>query len=190
MRRLSSGLGMTAMGLLALASAATSQAGEPARTMAALEEKVQPGTQVDVVDRQGRILRGGFVRADDEGVLVTLHGSAEGRRVPAADIMTVTRAGDSLKNGALIGAAAGAITVLAIAIDDGSGQVDPWCIDTGCKVAASALAMAVYPAIGMMIDRAIKGHTVVYRAPADRVSWSVTPHPVPRGAGVRLALSF
>ncbi len=102
----------------------------------------------------------------------------------------MTRDGDSLKNGALIGAAAGAITALAIAIDDGSGQVDPWCIDTSCKVAASVFAMAAYPAIGMLIDRAIKGRTVVYRAPADRVSWSVTPHPVPRGAGVRVALKF
>ena len=110
--------------------------------------------------------------------------------MPAADIMTVTRAGDSLKNGALIGAAVGAISVLAISIDDGSGQADPWCIDTGCKVAASVFVMAAYPGIGMLIDRAVKGRTVVYRAPADRVSWSVTPHPVPRGAGVRVALKF
>ena len=69
--------------------------------MAALEERVQPGTQVDVVDRQGRILRGEFVRADDEGILVSL-----------------------------------------------------------------------------------------YRAPTERLSWSVVPHPVPRGAGVRVALAF
>ena len=182
-------LGWLATGLV-LASPAAARAGEPARSMAALEERVQPGTQVDVVDRQGRILRGDFVRADDEGILVTLYGSAEGRRVPAGEVMSVTRPGDSLKNGALIGAAAGAITVLAIAIDDGSGQGDPWCIDTGCKVAASAFAMVAYPAIGMVIDRAIKGRTVVYRAPADRVSWSVTPHPVPRGAGLRLAVKF
>jgi len=31
---------------------------------------------------------------------------------------------------------------------------------------------------------------VVYRAPVDRLSWSVTPHPVPRGAGLRLAVKF
>ena len=189
MKKVSSGLGMT-IGLMFLAASVPPAAGEPARSMIALEERVAPETEVDVVDRQGRTLRGKFVRADDEGVLVTLYGSDEGRRVPATDILTVTRAGDSLKNGALIGAAAGAITVLAINIDDGSGQVDPWCIDTGCKVAASVFAMVAYPAIGMVIDRAIKGRTVVYRAPTDRVSWSVTPHPVPRGAGVRVALKF
>jgi hypothetical protein len=179
-----------AAGLMVLTASVPAMAGEPARSMAALEGRVEPGTDVELVDREGRILRGAFVRADDQGVLVTVYGGDEGRRVPASNILTVTRAGDSLKNGALIGAAAGAITVLAIAIDDGSGQADPWCIDTSCKVVASFFAMTAYPAIGMVIDRAIKGRTVVYRAPADRMSWSVTPHPVPRGAGVRVALKF
>lgn len=165
-------------------------AGEVARSMAALDELVQPGTPIHVVDRQGRSFQGEFVRADDGGVLFTVAATAEGNRIPAADIMTVTRAGDSLKNGALIGAAAGAITALAITIDDGSGQVEPWCIDTGCKARASAFAVVTYMGIGMLIDRAIKGRTVVYRAPAGRLSWSVTPHPVPRGAGLQVALKF
>jgi hypothetical protein len=178
---------LLATGLLALASAATSRAGEPARTMAALEEKVQPGTQVDVVDRQGRILRGDFVRADDEGVLVTLYG--EGRRVPAGDVMSVTRPGDSLKNGALIGAAVGAIGAFGAFIDNGEAT---GCgrTATACKVGFAALSLGFYTGVGVLVDRAVKGRDVVYRAPADRLSWSVTPHPVPRGAGVRLALSF
>lgn len=177
-------------GVLLLAVSASAVAGEPARSMAALEERVEPGTQVDVVDRQGRILRGDFVRADDEGVLISVFGSAEGRRVPAGDVLSVTRPGDSLKNGALIGAAVGALTALAISVDDGSGQVDPWCIETGCKVAASAFAMGLYTGVGILVDRAIKGREVVFRAPADRVSWSVRPHPVERGAGLQVALRF
>ena len=190
MKNRTSGLGMMAMGLLALASSAPTLAGEPARTMAALEKRVQPGTQVDVVDSGGQVIRGDFVRADEGGILLSAVGSAEGRRVPAENVMSVTRAGDSLKNGALIGAAAGALTAIAISIDDGSGQVDPWCIDTGCKVAASAFALGLYTGIGILVDRAIKGHEVVYRAPAGRLTWSVSPQPVPRGAGVQLALKF
>jgi hypothetical protein len=174
----------------ALAGAEPAAAGEIARSMAALEERLEPGTQVDVVDRQGRSFRGDFVRADDEGILFTVSGGAEGRRVPAAEIMTVIRAGDSLRNGALIGAAAGAITALAISVDDGSGQAEPWCLDTGCKVRASAFAVVTYTGIGMLIDRAIKGRTVVYRAPAGRVAWSLAPHPVARGAGLRVGLAF
>jgi hypothetical protein len=182
-------LGWLATGL-AVANPAPARAGEPPSSMAALEDRVQPGTEVDVVDRQGRILRGGFVRADDEGVLITVYGSAEGRRVPAREVMSVTHPGDSLKNGALIGAAVGALSALAISVDDGSGQVDPWCTTTGCKVAASAFAIGTYAGIGMLIDRAIKGRTVVYRAPADGLVWSVTPYPVRGGGGVGVALRF
>ena len=190
MKTTRAGLGTMALGLLAFASARPVLGAEPARSMSALEDRMKPGTEVDVVDREGRMIRGGFVRADDGGILVTVYGSPEGRRLPAADVMSVTRPGDSLKNGALIGAAAGALTAIAISIDDGSGQYDPWCIDTGCKVAASVFAVGLYTGIGVLIDRAIKGHEVVYRAPAGRLSWSVTPHPAPRGAGLQLALSF
>jgi len=193
MKTTTSGLEILAMGLLALAPSAPAGAGEPARSMAALEERVKPGTEVDVVDRQGRILRGGFVRADDEGVLVTLYGSAEGRRVPAADVMSVTGPGDSLKNGALIGAAVGALGAIGVVADiedPNDPYAPPICATSGCKVVTSVAVVAVWTGIGLLIDRAIKGHEVVYRAPADRVSWSVTPHPVPRGAGLRVALKF
>jgi hypothetical protein len=190
MKTTTSALGLVATGLLALAGAAPAGAGEPARSMAALEESVQPGTEVDVVDRQGRMVRGEFVRADGEGILVTLYGSAEGRRVPAGDVMNVTRAGDSMKNGALIGAGVGAFSTLLVFADDSSGAADPLCTTTRCKVSTGVMMTAMYAGIGALIDRAIKGRTVVYRAPSDRLSWSVTPHPVPRGAGVQVALKF
>ena len=107
--------------------------------------------------------------------------------------MSVTRAGDSLKNGALIGAAVGAIGAAAIATDL-ERPLDPYapptCATTGCKVGMSIASVAVWTGIGMLIDRAMKGNEVVYRAPAPRVSWSVTPHPLPRGAGLRVALKF
>lgn len=182
MKTTTSVLGFLATGLLALASSAPALAGQPARSMAALEERVKPGTEVDVVDRQGRIVRGQFARADGEGVLVTLYGSAEGHRVPAAEVVSVTRAGDSLKNGALIGA-------IGAFVDDGEAT---GCASTarGCKVGFAALSLGIYTGLGVLVDHLIKGHEVVYRAPAERVSWSVTPHPVPRGAGIQLALRF
>ncbi len=189
MKTTTSVLGFLATGLLALASSAPALAGQPARSMAALEERVKPGTEVDVVDRQGRIVRGQFARADGEGVLVTLYGSAEGHRVPAAEVVSVTRAGDSLKNGALIGAAVGAIGAIGAFVDDSEAT---GCASTarGCKVGFAALSLGIYTGLGVLVDHLIKGHEVVYRAPAERVSWSVTPHPVPRGAGIQLALRF
>ena len=179
-------LAMMTMGLLGLAGG-DAAAAEPTHTMTALEARVEPGTQVDIVDRQGRILRGDFVRADDEGVLVTVYGSAEGRRVGAAEVLSITRAGDSLKNGVLIGAAVGGLTALAVSTDDTGAS---GCFSTSCKAGLSAFAVVTYAGIGALIDRMIKGHEVVYRAPTDRVSWSVVPHPVPRGGGLLLALRF
>lgn len=187
MKTTTSGLEMMAMGLLALAGGAPALAGEPARSMAALEERVTPGTEIDVVDRQGRIVRGGFARADEEGVLVTLYGSPEGRRVRAADVVNVTRAGDSLKNGALIGAAVGVLSGIMVGTDD-TGESG--CYSTGCKVGMAVALVPIYTGIGALIDRAVKGREVVYRAPGERLSWSLTPHPVPRGAGIQLALKF
>jgi hypothetical protein len=193
MKKTTSSLGILSMGLLVLAATVPAEAGEPARSMAALEERVKPGTDVDVVDRQGRILRGGFARADDEGVLVTPYGSAEGRRIAASDVMSVTSTGDSLKNGALIGAAVGALGAIGFAAgleDPYDPYAPPACSTTGCKVGMSVASVAVWTGIGVLVDRAIKGREVVYRAPVERVSWSVTPHPAPRGAGLQVALKF
>lgn len=186
MRTLASRVGALAVAITIGGGSAVS-AKDSARTMAELEARMQAGTEVDVVDRQGRILRGGFASAGDDGILITVYGSAEGRRIPAADVVNVTRAGDSLKNGALIGAAAGALTALAVMTDDTGAS---GCFTTGCKAGFSAFAVAAYTGIGALIDRAVKGREDVYRAPAHRVSLSVTPHPVPRGAGVQLAVKF
>lgn len=179
------------VGVLALA-AGPAVAGETARTMDALDGRLKPGTEIDVTDREGRVFRGQFVRADDDGVLLTAFGGDQGRRIAAADVVSVSRHGDSLKNGALVGAAAGGITALAISIEDNSGYSEPICTDTGCKVIASVFAVVTYAGIGMLVDRAIKGREVVYRAPSRStpVALSVVPYPVRCGAGVRLALKF
>lgn len=190
MKALSSGRGMAAMaamGLLAFASAAPAGAGEPTHTMAALEDRLTPGTEIDVVDREGRVVRGEFVSAGAEGMLLTVFGAVEGRRVAAGDVVTVTRKGDSLKNGALIGAAVGAFSAILVGTDDSGAS---GCYTTGCKVGTGVAVTALYTGVGMLIDRAMKGREVVYRARADRKTWSMAPYPVPRGGGVRLALRF
>lgn len=166
----------------ALAAAITMGAGSEvfargaARTMADLEARVTPGTEIDVVDRQGRVVRGEFAHAGDEGVLVTFYRSSGSRRVPARDVLSVSRPGDSVLNGAIIGAAFGALPVIGL---------------EGNLASREAVSiMATYAGIGALIDLMIKGRTVVYRAPADRVSWSVAPRPVARGAGLQVALKF
>ena len=60
----------------------------------------------------------------------------------------------------------------------------------GCKVVVTTATAGLFGGIGLLLDLVIKGREVVYKAPAARVSWSVTPHPVRGGAGVRVAVSF
>jgi hypothetical protein len=152
---------------------------EPATTMAGLRARLATGTEVDVVDRQGRLLRGQFVRADDEGLLVVPHGTAQARRVAARDVFSVSRPGDSVMNGALIGAGFGLLPVAVLANKPGD------------FASVEVLSMvATYAAIGALIDLAMKGRTLAYRSTAYEVSWSVAPRPGARGAGVQMTLKF
>jgi hypothetical protein len=160
----------------------------PAQSMADLARRVKPGTEVDVLDRTGASFHGRFVRADGDGVLLTPLGSAQGRRFSADDVMTVSRKGDPLWNGAAIGGGVGLLFGLAIAnADDGSEAA---CYDTSCKVFATAATAGLFAGFGLLFDVMIKGHHTVYTAPAARVSWSVSPYKVPRGAGFRLTARF
>lgn len=188
-----SALPFVAVVTLAVASPSRTLAGEPARSMAALDARVKPGTQVDIVDRDGRLWRGEFVRADDQGVLLAGYGGEAGKLVSAGEVANVVRAGDSLKNGMLIGAGVGVVTAIAIIADDSYNGYDGYaaeCDSTGCKVGVGLALVPIYAGIGALIDKAFKGRETVYRAPSDRVSWRVAPQPVRGGAGVRVAVSF
>ena len=178
--------GLVIVMVMGLAIVASAGAAEPERSLTALESRVRTGTPVEVVDPQGYVLRGTLVRADDEGVVVTVHGSGEGRRVASRDITSVIRYGDSLRNGTLIGAGVGMLGVVGVWTDDSTVT----CSSDGCRTAWSAIVLGSYVGIGALIDHLIKGREVVYRAPNPRVSWSVAPQPARRGAGLQVALRF
>jgi hypothetical protein len=165
--------------VMTLGGAAAAAAREPERTMAGLEARLTPGTEIDLVDRKGQVVHGAFVRADDRGVLITTYRTAEGRRVPVGDIISITRPGDPVLNGALIGGAFGALPFILLAEKPGD-----------IPITEAVSAAGTTAAFGALIDFLIKGRTVVYRAPSRHLSWSVAPHPVRRGAGVRVALTF
>jgi hypothetical protein len=163
-------------------------AAAPAQSMADLARRVKAGTEVDVIDRTGASFHGRLVRADGEGVLLAPLGSAEGRRFSADDVMTVSRRGDPLWNGAAIGGGVGLLFGLALANAEGDGEQA--CYDAGCKTFVTAATAGLFGGIGVLFDLMIKGHQVVYKAKAARVSWSVTPYPMSRGAGLRLSARF
>ena len=176
---------------LVVAAAGSPALAAEARTLADLDRRLDPGTEVDVVDREGRVIRGTWVRADEEGVLLSSFGGDGGHRLPAAEVVSVTRQGDSLKNGMIIGGLVGLGSSLLVFTTEDTSGAEPICpeADTGCKVSTTVLMTAAYAGLGALIDRAIKGREVAYRAPG-RVSSSITPYPVPGGAGLSVALRF
>jgi hypothetical protein len=196
MRWINGQIAVVASGLLTVTGTGLAAAAEPGRTMAAVEQRLEPGTEVEVVDRAGHLIQGQFVRADVDGVVVDLYGNEE-RHVPAADVVSVDKVGDSLANGILIGLASGAVVggyfALTPSVERFSCWDDicgPWCVDDACRWITGAAVTAAGVALGAYLDHRKTGRTAVYRSPVRRASLSVTPQLVRRGAGLKVAVRF
>ena len=87
------------------------------------------------------------------------------REVPIASVLRVQTRGDSLWNGALIGAAVGAVTFALVAAEYGDEVVVAGLVNT-----------AMLAAIGASVDALIPGRTTIYRK---------TPGDSLRSAGLR-----
>lgn len=135
--------------LVTLASAPAAGAAPPVRDLAALRLPVD--MPVEVTPRTGGTFSGRFVEVTADVLVV--RGPDGERRVPATAIRTVAVRGDRLRNGVVIGAVVGALSI--------AGS------DCACDRSAGWLVfnVPVAAAFGALIDRAHHGHTVVYRAP-------------------------
>lgn len=115
---------------------------------------------VFLTDLQGAEHRGQLIRvAPDEVVLLGAKGERTFRR---SEITLIEKRGDSLKNGALIGASVGALGGLFAAGFSDCPMGRESC--GGARVGFFTLSLATYIAIGVGIDALIKGRTVLYRA--------------------------
>lgn len=128
---------------------------------------------VFLTDTRGLEHRGRLLRV--EPAEVVLLGEAGERTFKREEIALIEKRGDPLKNGALIGAAIGALGGLfAMGLadcPDGSGE---GC--AGTRAAGFLVSVGLYTAVGAGIDAAIKGRTVLYRAhPANRVAIAAGP---------------
>lgn len=111
------------------------------------------------VETSGRLL------SLDADALVLLVDRAE-RRIDAARVTRIQKRGDSLRNGALIGAIVGAgMGILAGGISDCPGT-DPGGRCPGVRAAVFLFSTGVYTAIGTGIDALVVGRTTLYEAPA------------------------
>lgn len=137
---------------------------------------------VYVLDDAGSETPGKLLRIDPDA-LVILVGGAE-RRFDLAHVVQVRRRGDSLKNGALIGAGVGAALGLSVGFMqdcvDQQGNITR--CGGGTRLGAAAFAGGIYAAIGAGIDALIQGRTTIYEAPSRSPSVDVVGVP-----GKRLA---
>lgn len=121
---------------------------------------------VFLTDLQGVEHRGKLVQVAPEQVVLRV--DAGERTFKRDEIVRIEKRGDSLKNGALIGAAVGALAgFFSAGLADCPGARDSC---GGSRVAFFALAVGTYTAIGTGIDAAIKGRTLLYRAPTATVA--------------------
>jgi hypothetical protein len=118
---------------------------------------------VYVVDDTGTETEGRLLRLDPDA-LVLLVDSTE-RRFEAARVKRIQRRGDSLKNGAIIGAVVGGVMgALAAGISDcPSFDGSDGC--PGTRVGLFFFSVGVYSAIGTAIDALIPGRTTIYPTP-------------------------
>jgi hypothetical protein len=133
---------------------------------------VQPGDTINVVDVTGKEAEGRIAKLSrDTLALLTEAGPRQFDEVEVATIRQ--RRGDSLMNGAIIGAVAGtayALTALALLKDSDGGDVI-----VGSAIAGTVLFAGMGAAAGAGIDALITRRHVIYKKPAGENRVSVSP---------------
>lgn len=146
---------------------------------------------VYVLDETGTETEGRLLRLDPDALVLVVDGAEQ--RFAAARVRRIDRRGDSLRNGALIGAIAGTVMGLVGAgISDCPGSnAGGGC--WGARTAIFFVSVGMYAAIGTGIDALVSGRTTVYVAPSappaaarDR---SVRPATAP-GPSINLRVSW
>ena len=118
---------------------------------------------VHVLDDTGAEFSGRLLRLDPDS-LVLLVGDTE-RRFEAARVRRIEKRGDSLRNGAIIGAVVGvAIGALGMGMADCPGSGGGSC--PGFRAAGVVISTGFYAAVGAGIDALAVGRTTWYEAPA------------------------
>ena len=155
-------------------------AGLPAVSFADLQRQIVPGMDVTAIDSAGRKTHGEITGITNAGLVIDDHGN---RITYSAESLAEVRQRkqDSLLNGALIGAAAGAAPVALMAA--------AFCEEEACNKGEIALVTAMYAGvgagIGILIDSLFQKEVVIYRD----VQMSVTAGKTGRKHSPRLGLS-
>ena len=160
------------MFLLLCAGGAPVEAQDVASSFDQLRVLVKPGDKISEVDVVGRTADGriGTLTRD----ALTLVTEAGLRRLGESDVAQIRqRRDDSLKNGAIIGAVAGAayfVTAAALLRDSDGGEVI-----VGTAIVGGVLFAAMGAAAGVGIDALIARQQVIYQKPGGGSGVSLAP---------------
>ena len=147
---------------------------------------VKAGDTVEMTDRTNRRLTGVVQGLGPSALTVKVDGRDQ--QWALADMRELWRRGDSLKNGALIGAAAGGAAGLIGGMGLASLFENEVGAGAGPLAAMTALGALGGLAAGAGIDALITGRTLVYREPGRSVT--MLPLVSPGMRGVRLTVRF
>jgi hypothetical protein len=158
--------------LFLCAGAMPVEAQEVASSFDQLAVLVKPGDKITVVDATGKEAKGRIEKLSRDTLILAT--SAGPRQFGEVEVTTISqRRGDSLKNGAIIGAVAGTasfVTVGMLLRDSDGGDV---IIST--VVAGGVLFAGMGAAAGIGIDALISRRQVIYQKPTGRSRVSVSP---------------
>jgi hypothetical protein len=142
-----------------LSAAASAQTPVDASDFERLRNRVEAGDTIVVTDSASRQSAGVLTALSESTVTLKLRGVE--RSIPMPDVREIAIKGDSVRNGALIGAG------IAVGLTASIGA--SWCADYACSrpvvdtLAVSAITAALFGGVGALIDKAHAGHTVVFR---------------------------
>jgi hypothetical protein len=157
--------------LLLCAGGSGVEAQEAASSFDQLAVLVKTGDTITVVDVTGAETRGRVGKLSRDSLFLLTEAGL--RQLGEADVATISqRRGDSLMNGAIIGAVAGTAYFVTGAVllndSDGGGPIIP------AAIAGGVLFAGVGAGAGAVIDAMIAGRHVIYQKPA-RSKVSVSP---------------
>lgn len=151
-----------------------------------VQHLLRPGDTVFVIDETGTETRGRVADVGSSALRLTLNGDV--REWSAASIWRVTRHGDSLKNGTLIGAVTGGVIAgvggLALASllhNEGHDATGPFLFLLGVGMGGGA-------GIGAGLDALIPGRTLIYQQRSGRVMFG--PVATPRTLAMQVGFRF
>lgn len=155
-------------------------------SLADVSSSLQPGTRVEVVRTDGSVAIGSLTRASEAGLVLDVEGAPVD--LPATTIAEISRRGDPLRNGLIVGAGTGLLSGFVLGLVLGGSETG----ETSEDILPGLLLMGVGAGVGLgaLFDAISEGKTVVFRATAQPSRIALVPTFGKGRKGVALSLSF